>query len=241
MKLVCAKDYEDASYIAAKNIYTQMIKKADSVLGLATGSSPVGVYKQLIKWYKIGDLDFSDVTTINLDEYRGINRTDEQSYYFFMQRNLFKHVNIKPSNTYIPNGMEEDCQKACNDYDAIIKKVGRIDLQLLGLGENGHIGFNEPSEAFTGKTHCVDLADSTLLANARFFKSLKDVPKQAYTLGVESIMMAKKIIVIVSGEKKADILKKVLYGPITPLIPASILQVHPDVVIVADEAARSAL
>lgn len=210
-------------------------------LGLATGSSPVGTYQQLIEWYKKGDLDFSQVTSINLDEYKGLGPDNDQSYRYFMNTNLFNHVNINKNHTFVPDGLEKDSDKACSEYNHIITREGGIDLQLLGLGHNGHIGFNEPGAAFEKETHCVDLTESTIEANKRFFDSEESVPKQAYTMGIKSIMQAKKILVIVSGESKAEILKEVLHGPITPAVPASILQLHNDVTIVADEAALGKL
>lgn len=238
--IICrTKDYQDLSRKAANIIRAQVILKPDCVLGLATGSSPVGTYQNLVKWYQKGDLDFSNVSSINLDEYKGLRPDNDQSYRYFMDTNLFNHININKSNTFVPNGLEEDSQKACQDYDQIIENIGGVDLQLLGLGHNGHIGFNEPSNAFPSGTHCVDLAPSTIEANKRFFASEADVPRQAYTMGIRSIMLAKKIVMIVSGEEKAEILKKVVSGPITPEVPASILQLHRDVVVVADEAALS--
>lgn len=240
--IICkAKDYDELSRKAANIISAQVIMKPDCVLGLATGSSPVGTYKQLIEWYEKGDLDFSKVTSINLDEYKGLSPENDQSYRYFMNTNLFDHVNIDKSRTFVPNGLEPDADKACKDYDEIIEKSGGIDLQLLGLGHNGHIGFNEPSDAFSRSTNCVDLTASTIEANKRFFESEADVPRQAYTMGIGSIMNAKKVLVVVSGKDKAEILKKVVCGPITPEVPASVLQLHPDVTIVADEAAASLL
>lgn len=237
MRICKAKDYKDLSRKAANLISAQMIMKPDCVLGLATGSSPVGTYEQLIDWYKKGDLDFSSVTSVNLDEYKGLAPENDQSYRYFMNTNLFDHVNINKAHTFVPNGLEPDSGKACQEYDAIIENAGGIDLQLLGLGHNGHIGFNEPSETFSKGTNCVDLTESTIEANKRFFESEADVPRQAYTMGIGSIMKAKKILVVVSGKDKAAILKKVVCGPITPEVPASVLQLHPDVTIVADEAA----
>lgn len=239
MVIYKAKNYQDMSRKAANIISAQIIMKPNCVLGLATGSSPVGTYKQLIEWYEKGDLDFSQVTSINLDEYKGLSPENDQSYRYFMNTNLFDHVNIDKTRTFVPNGLEPDSKKACNDYNQIIQEEGPIDLQLLGLGHNGHIGFNEPGEAFEKETHCVDLTESTIEANKRFFESEDDVPRQAYTMGIKNIMQAKKILVVVSGADKADILKEVLYGPITPEVPASILQLHNDVTIVADEAALS--
>ncbi len=234
-----AKNYSDMSRKAANIISAQIIMKPNCVLGLATGSSPMGTYQQLIDWYKKDDLDFAKVTTINLDEYKGLAPNNTQSYRYFMDTNLFNRINIDKNRTFVPDGLESDSEKACNDYDRIISCSGGIDLQLLGLGHNGHIGFNEPGTAFEKGTHCVDLTETTITANKRFFSSEKEVPRQAYTMGIKSIMQARKILVIVSGEDKAPILKEVLQGPITPSVPASILQLHNDVTIVADEAALS--
>lgn len=236
-----AKDYQDMSRKAANIISAQIIMKPNCVLGLATGSSPVGTYRQLIEWYNKGDLDFSHVTSINLDEYKGLSPENDQSYRYFMDTNLFNHVNIDKAHTFVPNGLEVNSEKACTDYNHTIATSGGIDLQLLGLGHNGHIGFNEPGAAFERETHCVDLTESTIEANKRFFSSEEEVPRQAYTMGIKNIMQAKKILVIVSGADKAQILEKVLHGPITPEVPASILQLHNDVTIVADEAALSCL
>lgn len=239
MIIYAGKDYYDVSRKAANIMSAQIIMKPRAVLGLATGSTPIGMYKQLIEWYKKGDLDFSQVTSVNLDEYKGLSGDNDQSYRYFMNTNLFDHVNIDKSRTYVPNGLEEDSEKACADYNEIIRSVGGVDMQLLGIGGNGHIGFNEPGEAFEKETHCVDLTESTIAANSRFFSSMEEVPTQAYTMGIKSIMMAKKILMIVSGEKKADIVAKAFLGPVTPAVPASILQMHPDVTLVADEAALS--
>ena len=234
-----AKDYQDMSRKAANIISAQIIMKPNCVLGLATGSTPIGTYRQLVEWYKKGDLDFSKVTSVNLDEYKGLSGDNDQSYRYFMNTNLFDHVNIDKTKTFVPNGLEEDSEKACAEYNEIIKRVGGIDMQLLGIGGNGHIGFNEPGEAFEQETHCIDLTESTIQANARFFESMDDVPKQAYTMGIKNIMSAKKILLIATGENKAEALYQSLYGKITPNVPASILQLHNDVTVVADEAALS--
>ena len=239
MKIYKTKNYEEMSKKAAHIIASQVILNPDCVLGLATGSTPVGTYKNLIEWYNNGDLDFSQITSCNLDEYRGLSGEHDQSYRYFMNHNLFDHVNIRKECTYVPDGLEEDSDKAARDYDQIIADQGGIDLQLLGLGHNGHIGFNEPADEFPKGTHVVDLTESTIQANKRFFASEADAPRQAYTMGIGTIMSAKKILVVVSGEDKAEILNKVINGPITPQVPASILQLHPDVTIVADEAALS--
>ncbi|MSS63394.1 glucosamine-6-phosphate deaminase [Velocimicrobium porci] len=241
MKLIQTKDYDDMSRKAANIISAQVILKPDSVLGLATGSTPIGTYKKLIEWYQKGDLDFSDVRTVNLDEYKGLTKENDQSYYYFMNENLFKHINIDLTKTNIPDGTEEDAKKECDRYNHVIESMGGIDLQLLGLGNNGHIGFNEPCDTFDKLTHCVTLTQSTIDANARFFEKIEDVPRYAYTMGIGQIMSAKKVLVVVNGKGKAEILKKVIEGPVTPFVPASILQFHPDVTIVADEEAASLL
>ena len=237
MRVYCAKNYEEASTLAADLIAAQILLKPDSVLGLATGSTPIGTYDQLVEWYNKGDLDFSEVTTVNLDEYKGLPRTNDQSYYYFMHQHLFDRVNIDPERTNVPNGMEPDAEKECGRYEELIRSLGGVDLQLLGLGHNGHIGFNELGEAFEKETHCVDLTESTIEANKRFFASADDVPKQAYTMGIKTIMQAKKILIVVNGENKADIVERAFFGPVTPEVPASILQLHNDVTLVGDEAA----
>jgi glucosamine-6-phosphate deaminase len=212
-----------------------MIVKPNSVLGLATGSTPIGTYKCLVERYEQGDLDFSQITSVNLDEYRGLTHDNDQSYYYFMNDNLFSHVNIDKNNTYVPDGTIADADEACKQYDAIVAASGGADLQLLGLGHNGHIGFNEPAEVFPKGTNCVTLQKSTIEANARFFASIDEVPTQAYTMGIQTIMNAKKILVVVSGSDKAQIVKKAFMGPVTPHVPASVLQLHQDVTVVGDE------
>lgn len=239
MRILEAKDYEDMSRKAADIIAAQVILKPDCVLGLATGSTPIGTYDRLAEKYEAGDLDFSAVSTVNLDEYKGLDRENEQSYYYFMHKHLFDKVNIDSSRTNVPNGMEPDAAKECRHYEELIASLGGVDLQLLGLGHNGHIGFNEPAAAFDKETHCVDLTESTIEANKRFFASAKDVPGQAYTMGIKTIMQAKRILVAVSGEAKAGIVAKAFFGDVTPAVPASILQMHPGVTIVADRAALS--
>ncbi len=239
IKFVCAKDYDEMSRKAANVISAQMITKANSVLGLATGSTPIGTYKCLAERYAMGDLDFSQITSVNLDEYRGLTHDNDQSYYYFMNENLFSKVNIDKNNTYVPDGTIADADEACKKYDEIVAATGGVDLQLLGLGHNGHIGFNEPAEVFPKGTNCVNLTKSTIDANARFFASIDDVPTQAYTMGIQTIMMAKKILMVVNGEGKAEIVKKAFFGDVTPSVPASILQLHQDVTVVGDEAAFS--
>ncbi|MEG2232319.1 MAG: glucosamine-6-phosphate deaminase [Lachnospiraceae bacterium] len=236
MQIIKAKDYDHMSRMAANIISAQILMKPNCVLGLATGSTPIGTYEQLIRWYQQGDLDFAQVNSINLDEYKGLDPSNDQSYRYFMNEHLFNHVNINKSNTQVPNGLELDSDEACTAYNEIIHAAGGIDLQLLGLGLNGHIGFNEPSDAFEKETHCVDLTQSTIDANSRFFATMDLVPKQAYTMGVKTIMQAKKVVLIASGANKADIIKEAFFGPVTPQVPASILQLHNDVVLIGDEA-----
>jgi glucosamine-6-phosphate deaminase len=241
MRIYKATDYQDMSRKAANIISAQIILKPDCVLGLATGSTPMGIYRQLIEWYNKGDLDFNEVKTVNLDEYKGLAPNNVQSYHYFMKSNLFQHVNIKEENSYLPNGLADNSEEECKHFNDTIEQLGGIDLQLLGLGHNGHIGFNEPSDIFEKGTHCVALAPSTIEANSRLFAEGEEVPSYAYTMGIRSIMMAKKILLVVSGKEKAEILSKALTGPVTPSVPASILQMHPDLTIVADEAASSLL
>ena len=235
MKFITVDSYEKLSRNAANIISAQVIMKPDCVLGLATGSSPEGTYAQLIKWFDKGDVDFSETISVNLDEYVGLDGSHPQSYRYFMQEKFFNHINIKPENTFVPNGCAENLDKECEEYDARIKKLGGIDLQLLGIGLDGHIGFNEPSDAFDKCTHVVDLHESTIKANARFFESENEVPRQAVTMGMVSIMQAKKVLLIANGQKKKDILMKAFYGPVTPAVPASILQLHPDVTVIYSE------
>lgn len=241
MKIYCGTDYQEMSRKAANIISAQIILKPNCVLGLATGSTPIGIYDQLCEWYEKGDLDFSQVTSINLDEYKGLSGEDEQSYRYFMNTHLFDRVNIDKANTYVPDGLESDSARACAGYNAIIQGCGGIDMQLLGIGHNGHIGFNEPGEAFEKETHCVTLSDRTIEANRRFFDNEESVPRQAYTMGIKSIMQAKKILLVASGADKAQIVKRAFSGAITPEVPASVLQLHNDVTIVGDRGALAEL
>ena len=241
MKIYVAEDYQGMSRKAANIVSAQVILNPASVLGLATGSTPIGMYKQLIAWYKKNDLDFAQVKSVNLDEYVGLPPTHDQSYRYFMQTNLFDHINIDPASTNVPNGLAEDPEAECERYNQIIHSTGGIDIQVLGMGHNGHIGFNEPGDAFELETHVVDLTDRTIDANARFFASRDEVPRKAITMGIKSIMQARRILVVVSGEDKADIVKTAFTGPVPPKVPASILQMHPDVLLVGDKAALSKL
>lgn len=239
MRVVRARDYEDMSRKAGNIIAAQVVAKPDCVLGLATGTSPLGAYRRLIEGYEAGDLDFSQVRTYNLDEYRGLPSTHVQSYHYFMKVNLFDHVNIDRANTHVPDGLAQDYEAACAAYDEAVAAAGGQDLQLLGIGNNGHIGFNEPGDSFVRGTHCVDLTESTIQANSRLFDSVDDVPRQAYTMGIGTIMAARTILVIASGEVKAQAVHDMVYGPIAPSCQASILQLHPNAIVVADEAALS--
>ena len=237
MRIIKATNEVQLSKKAAAVIAAQVIGKPDSVLGLATGSTPIETYKRLVEWNKNGDVDFSRVTSVNLDEYCGLSGEHPQSYRYFMQENLFNHINIDVSRTFVPNGLATDPEKECKAYDALIQDIGGIDLQLLGIGGDGHIGFNEPAETFEMGTHKVALLEETIDANARFFSHRAEVPTFALTMGIRDIMQAKKILLVAIGEGKAEILHKALKGPVTPLIPASILQMHPDVTVVGDAGA----
>ena len=239
MKIVGAKNYEDMSRKAANIISAQVILKPESVLGLATGSSPLGIYRQLILWYEKGDLDFSAATSVNLDEYWGLSAANPQSYHYFMQHHFFNHINLDPSRIHIPDGQAADPDQECARYDRLIQELGGIDLQLLGIGRNAHIGFNEPDDHFSKNTHQVTLTASTIAANTRFFDREEDVPRQAISMGMQAITQARKILLVASGTDKADALRDSFFGPVTPQVPASILQLHQDVTVIADEAALS--
>ncbi len=239
MRVIRCKDYQEASRQTANIISAQVILKPNSVLGLATGSTPLGAYAQLIQWYKQGDLDFSKTRTVNLDEYVGLPADHDQSYAYFMNKNLFSQINIDPANTHLPDGTNLNAAQQCAAYDELIQELGGVDMQLLGIGHNGHIGFNEPGTEFVKGTHCVELTENTIQANARFFASKDDVPRKAYTMGVLDILQAKRVVMIVTGESKAQILRNAFCGPVTPAVPASIMQLHPDFTLVADEAALS--
>lgn len=239
MRIIKVKNYEEISQKTANMILAQVNLKPNAVLGLATGGSPVGTYEKIVAAYRRGDVDFSEITTINLDEYRGIKKEHEQSYWSFMHENLFNHVNVREDHVFIPNGENPDSTEVCRGYDEIIEKTGGIDMQLLGIGLDGHIGFNEPDNHFEANTHCVDLTESTIEANMRFFNSKDEVPRQAYTMGIKPIMQAKKVIMIANGRNKAEIIKKAFTGPITPEVPASILQLHENFILIADEEALS--
>ena len=241
MKVVVTKDYTEMCKLASRIFAAQITLKPYSVLGLATGYTPVGMYKELIQMYNEGRVDFSHVKTVNLDEYAGLNGDNDQSYRYFMQDNLFDHVDIDVEKTHVPDGSMEDAQAACDAYEHAIAQAGGVDLQLLGLGHNGHIGFNEPCDSFPVTTHCVELTESTIQANSRLFDSADEVPREAYTMGIGTIMKARKILLVVNGAGKAEIVRDVLRGPVVPQVPASILQLHPDVTVVLDKEAAAAL
>ena len=241
MRIIEAQDYKDMSRKAANVISAQMILNPESVIGLATGSTPIGVYDQLTEWYKKGDLDFSKIHTVNLDEYKGIDAENKQSYHYFMNQHLFSRVNIELQNIFVPDGMNENQDEECQRYEKLIAGLGGVDLQLLGLGHNGHIGFNEPGSSFDSKTHKVALTQSTINANSRFFDNEEDVPKYAYSMGIGTIMKSDTILLEAFGKNKAEAVKAMIEGPVTPEVPASVLQNHPDVVVIIDEEAASLL
>ncbi len=241
MRFIRTNDYAAMSRKAANIIASQVILKPDSVLGLATGSTPIGTYDELVRMVNAGDLDLSGVHTANLDEYVGLTHDHDQSYHYFMNQHLFSRVGLDLSRTNVPDGVSADPAAECARYDKLIKDLGGVDLQLLGLGHNGHIGFNEPQDDFPKGTHLVDLTESTINANSRLFEKKEDVPRQALTMGIGTIMAARKILVVVNGAGKAAIVKEAFCGPVTPKVPASILQFHPDVTIVGDAEAFSQL
>ena len=241
MEVIIVKDYEALSKRAATLVQAQLTWKPESVLGLATGSTPLGMYDQLVKMYKNDEIDFQKTVTFNLDEYIGLEKNSSQSYYSFMRHNFFDHINMPLDQTFIPDGQAHDLQEECINYENKIKAYGGIDLQILGIGHNGHIGFNEPNIEFEARTHVVTLDKNTIEANQRFFKSLDDVPKKAISMGIKTIMKSRKIILMASGESKADIVSKLVKDDISPSIPASVLHLHEHVVVLIDQEAASKL
>lgn len=239
IRFITALDYADMSRRAAQQIEAQLIDKPDSLLGLATGSTPVGMYDRLAELCHEGKISFGRASSINLDEYVGLGGEHPQSYRYFMQKHLFDRVDILPYNTHLPDGRAQDVAKECRRYDRLLTDLGRVDIQVLGLGHNGHIAFNEPAESFSGSTHCVTLTDSTIEANRRFFRHGEQVPRSAITMGIKQIMGARRILLLVSGSQKAQILHRALTGEITPMVPASVLQLHPYVTVIGDQAALS--
>lgn len=232
-----AETVEAAARLAADRFQELLCTKPACVLGLATGSTPIPLYRELIAREQAGRIDFSRVRSVNLDEYKGLAPNHPQSYRRFMQENLFDHISIRPENTYVPDGLATDVDAMCSAYERAIEDLGGVDLQLLGLGHDGHIGFNEPSDHFPTRTHETALAEITRQANARFFASEAEVPTAAYTMGVGTVMAARRILMIVTGADKSDILHKAFFGPVTPWVPASVLQFHPDVTLICDRAA----
>lgn len=241
MKVIVTKNYDELSKVAANEMASVVKNNPKAILGLATGGSPIGMYKELIKMNKEGEIDFSNVTTVNLDEYVGLSGDHPQSYRYFMNENLFNHINIDNKNTYVPNGLAKNIEEECKNYDNKIENLGGTDVQLLGIGNNGHIAFNEPDEDLVSGTHLTNLTQDTIQANARFFDSIDEVPKTALTMGLGGIMKSKKIIVIASGESKAEAVKAMVNGKISTKMPASMLQMHRDVVVIVDEAAAKLL
>lgn len=240
MKIIVSKTHEESSKKASVQILRQVIEKNNAVLGFATGSSPVVIYENLIKFYKENIVSFKDVIAFNLDEYIGIEKSHQNSYYYFMRDNLFKHIDIKEENCHIENGLASDMNKECELYESLIEEKGGIDLQILGIGANGHIGFNEPSDKISPMTHVVELTQSTIDANSKYFSDIK-MPTKAVTMGIATIMKSKKIILIASGEAKAKAIFDTVHGEITPEVPSSILRLHPDVTIYVDEDASKLL
>lgn len=237
MRVIVCKDYDEMSAKAAELVASQIILKPDSVLGLATGSTPIGLYERLGEMYKSGKMDFSDITTFNLDEYYPISKSNSQSYYYFMNEHLFSHINVNRERTFIPNGETSDPERECSEYEELIDNKGGIDLQILGIGQNGHIGFNEPDLNLNSKTHLTDLTQNTIDANSRFFDKKEDVPKQALTMGIATILKSRKILLLANGASKHDAVAELLNEEINTNTPATMLKVHPDVVLICDREA----
>ncbi|MBU3100224.1 MULTISPECIES: glucosamine-6-phosphate deaminase [Clostridium] len=241
MRIIVVDNYEEMSKRAALMVASQVTLKPDSVIGLATGDTPLGMYEELVKLYNKKEVDFKEVRTFNLDEYHGLDRENSQSYYSYMTRNLFDKVDISKNNINMPDGMAKDVNASCVLYESKIKTLGGIDMQVLGIGGNGHIGFNEPNVNFEAQTHLVNLDEQTIEANSRFFKSIEEVPVKAISMGIKTIMNSKKIILLANGLNKAEVIEKAVNGKINPSIPASILQLHNDVTIIIDKEAASLL
>lgn len=238
MKVIVTKNYDEMSEKAFEIVKEVVVNNKNAVLGLATGSTPLGLYAEMIKDHKENGTSYKDVKTLNLDEYAGLGITSDQSYVYFMRENLFKHIDIDLNNTHIENGKAVNRELECKNYNKLIEELPR-DLQILGIGSNGHIAFNEPGTAFDSETHIVDLTESTIKDNSRLFERIEDVPRQAFTMGLKNIMHAKKIVVLASGANKAKAVYGMLKGPVTETLPASVLQLHPDCILIVDEAAYS--
>lgn len=241
MLVIIRKDYQEVSAEAARLVADRLLKKPNLALGLATGSTPLGLYKELIRLHLQEGLDFSKVTTFNLDEYLGLPPTHDQSYHYFMREAFFDHINVDPRNIYIPDGMTHDVEAFCDWYEVQMQRAGGIDLQVLGIGSNGHIAFNEPGSSLGSRTRIKTLTDQTVRDNARFFSSMEEVPRYALTMGVGTIMDARELLLLATGEGKADAIKAAVEGPITAMVPASIIQMHRRAYVIIDEAAASKL
>jgi len=241
MNVVIVRNYHELSVQATQLVADQITNKKNTVLGLASGQTPIGMYQELINMFKRGKIDFSEVVTFNLDEYYGLAPEHPQSYYYYMWNTLFKHINIKKENIYLLNGMPENIKQECNQYEYLIQKNGGIDLQILGIGDNGHLGFNEPAIGLNSKTHLVTLSEETIQANSHYFNNIQEIPKQAITMGIGTIMKAKKIVLLASGRKKSHTIEKTINGPVSTEVPATILQLHPDVKLLIDKEAASQL
>lgn len=239
MNVVVVKNYYEISIQAAQLIAEQITKKKNSVLGLATGQSPVGMYQELIKMFKRGDIDFSEVRTFNLDEYYGLPSKHPQSYHYYMWDTFFKYINIKKENIHLLNGATENIKEECNQYEILIQKHGGIDLQILGIGDNGHLGFNEPAIGLNSKTHLVNLSEETIQANSQYFDDIQKIPRQALTMGIGTIMKAKKIVLLANGRKKSQAIERTIHGPVSTEVPATVLQLHNNVLLIIDEEAAS--
>lgn len=241
MRVIIEEDYEAMSKKAALLVASQINLKPNAVLGLATGETPLGMYRQLIKMYRKGEIDFSEVITFNLDEYYRLSPDNPRSYHYYMQENFFNHINIHPGNTHLPDGMAADIDEECSRYEEMIRQNGGIDLQILGVGSNGHIGFNEPAERLNVTTHLVSLTEETIRANSRFFNSPDDVPRKAVSVGIATILKARRIILLASGRNKARAIKKTVNGYVDTKVPSSLLQTHPEVTLIIDQEAASLL
>lgn len=239
MNVVVVKNYYEISIQAAQLIAEQITKKKNSVLGLATGQTPVGMYQELIKMFKRGDIDFSEVRTFNLDEYYGLPSKHPQSYHHYMWDTFFKYINIKKENIHLLNGATENIKEECNQYEILIQKHGGIDLQILGIGDNGHLGFNEPAIGLNSKTHLVNLSEETIQANSQYFDDIQKIPRQALTMGIGTIMKAKKIVLLANGRKKSQAIERTIHGPVSTEVPATVLQLHNNVLLIIDEEAAS--
>ncbi|GHV04562.1 glucosamine-6-phosphate deaminase [Clostridia bacterium] len=241
MKRLVCKNYDEVSRLGAYVYAEQVWRKPDSVLGFSTGGTPIGMYNCLVDMYRSGLVDFSKVTTFNLDEFYPMSKASDKSCDYFMWDKLFKHINVRRENVHLPNGGAANPQRACDDYEALIKLCGGVDLQLLGIGKNGHIAFNEPADSLVVRTHVTDLTETTIESNAAFFGGRENVPDRALTMGIGSIMKARRVMMLITGELKANVVKQMFSGQVLPQVPATLLQLHPDATVLLDEAAASKL